>query len=279
MPPGTRHFKEEMQELLDNRLNREARLEVERHLESCEECRREFEALRWTKQFSRRHFAPEAGPAKLEENILKALALEDRDSSAKPIIWRRQRRAILAYGFVLVAGAVLALSYFMLRTAHRKAPEAPAEPASLLSAVAQDYRNYKVEKLPLALQTGDVRELERFFSEGGVAFNPRVFDLAMMNYHLVGGRVHQLINRQSALFVYRGKDNQILLCQMYPGQASELPPPGAILRENKGIRFYIYQVNGLTLAFWQEGSVTCVLTSDIPTEEVVQLAFAKGMKI
>ena len=54
---------------------------------------------------------------------------------------------------------------------------------------------------------------------------------------------------------------------------------GATLRENKGIRFYIYRVNGLTAAFWQEGAVTCVLTSDIASEEVIQLAFAKAVKV
>ncbi|MGH9847469.1 MAG: hypothetical protein ACREEM_52925, partial [Blastocatellia bacterium] len=96
---------------------------------------------------------------------------------------------------------------------------------------------------------------------------------------LVGGRVHQLTNRQSALFVYRGKDNRILICQMYPGQVTELPSSGASLRENKGTRFYIYRVNGLTVVFWQEGAVTCVLTSDSNPEEVIQLAFAKAVKI
>jgi len=275
MPLETRHFKEEIQELLDNRLNHEARLKVEQHLESCEECRREWEALRWTKDIAWRERAPESVPAKLEENILAALALEDDRSSAKTVplrIWRRRRRAILAYGFVLLVGVALALSYFIFRTQLRKAPDLP-------SAVARDYRNYKTEKLSLMLRTGEAEEMESFFSERGVAFNTRVFDLNMMNYHLEGGRVHELIGRQSALFVYRGEGNKILICQMYPGQALELPASGAILRENKGIRFYIYRVHGLTVAFWQEGAITCALTSDIDPEEVVQLAFAKAVKI
>ncbi len=38
-------------------------------------------------------------------------------------------------------------------------------------------------------------------------------------------------------------------------------------------------MNGLTVVFWQEGAVTCVLTSDISPEEVVQLAFAKAVKV
>ncbi len=279
MPLEIRHFQEELQELLDDRLNDEARLEVEQHLASCAECQREFEALRWTKQFSHQRFASASAPAKLEETILKALAIEDDYFVVKPILWWQQRRAILAYGFVLVAGVVLTLSYFVFRTAHRQPLEQSAELASLPLAVARDYQSYQAEKLPLMLQTADVKAMERFFSAQGIAFDTRVFDLGMMNYRLVGGRVHQLLNRQSALFVYRGKDNRILICQMYPGQVTELPSSGATLRENKGTRFYIYRLNGLTIAFWQEGTVTCVLASDIAPEEVIQLAFAKAMKV
>ncbi|MGH9956186.1 MAG: hypothetical protein ACREBC_03525 [Pyrinomonadaceae bacterium] len=156
-------------------------------------------------------------------------------------------------------------------------PKLVAKPA-LPSQVARDYRNYKSEKLRLMLETEDVREMEEFFSEAGIPFRTRVFDLEMMGYRLVGGRVHQLINSQSALFVYRGKGNRIVVCQMYTGQATKLPS-GAVRRANKGIQFYIYRMNGLTVAFWQEGTVTCVLTSDIDSEEVIQLAFAKAMKI
>src|SRR5260221_568028 len=106
----------------------------------------------------------------------------------------------------------------------------------------------------------------------------RVFDLGMMNYSLVGGRVEQLGRRARASFIYRGQGNQILLCQMYAGKVAELPS-GAVQRENKGIKFYIYHSNGLTRVFWQEGSVVCVLISDIESEQVIQLAFAKAMTI
>ncbi len=277
MPLETRHFKDELQELLDHRLNPAARLAVETHLEACAECRRELEALRWTKQFARQTYAAESAPArlpaKLEDNILKALALEDDSAqTVLPGSWWRQRRALLAYGFVLLAGVALTLTYFIFRTQFRHAPDLP-------SVVAQDFRAYQAEKLPLTLQTGEVKALERFFTASGLAFNTRVFDLGMMNYRLVGGRIHQLNGRPSALFVYRGPAGQSLLCQMYPGLVTELPPPTAGLRENNGIRFYLYRVNGLTAVFWQEGAVTCVLTSDIAPEEVVQLAFAKAMKI
>jgi len=98
----------------------------------------------------------------------------------------------------------------------------------------------------------------------------------MMSYQLVGGRVQQPGARPRALFVYRGPANQKLVCQMYAGKVGELPK-GATLRENKGIWFHIYQKAGLTAVFWQEGAVVCVLVSDIESEQVIQLAFAKAM--
>jgi anti-sigma factor RsiW len=291
MPSETRHFQESLQDLLDERLAAEARPEVERHLESCEECRREFEALRWTTQVARRQFAAESAPAKLEASILAALDREDRedredrDSRARAAAprtgwdWRRPWLSVPAYGRALAAGIALALLYFLLRTPSQQPPAPLIASASLPSAVARDFRAYQAGALPLSLQTGEVREMERFFSANGLAFDTRVFDLAMMNYRLAGGRVHQLAGRPSALFVYQGNAGQILLCQMYPGLVTELPPEGAALREHNGIRFYAYRLDGLTAVFWQEGAVTCVLASDIEPEEVIQLAFAKAMKV
>ena len=63
---------------------------------------------------------------------------------------------------------------------------------------------------------------------------------------------------------------------MYVGQVTDLPK-GAVLRENKGFTFHIYQSQGPTAVFRQEGAVVCVLLSDVGPEEVIQLAFAKAM--
>ena len=172
-------------------------------------------------------------------------------------------RPVLAIAAVFLALAIIGGVWFARQ---------PSFPAS----VAQDFRDYQSRKIAMQLDTGDVKEMEAFFTKRGIEFQTRVFDLGMMKYQLVGGRAHELRRQPSAAFAYRGPDGQTLLCQMYPGKTTELPA-GAVLRENKGIKFHIYQANGVTAVFWQEGTVVCALTSDIPTEEVVQLAFAKAM--
>lgn len=93
---------------------------------------------------------------------------------------------------------------------------------------------------------------------------------------MMGGKVHQLSSRKSALYVYRGEENKVLICQMYSGESTELPR-GAGLRENRGIRLYIYRTKGVTMAFWREGGMICVLASDIDSEQLVQFAFTKAM--
>jgi hypothetical protein len=64
---------------------------------------------------------------------------------------------------------------------------------------------------------------------------------------------------------------------MYEGQLADLPRSGD-MREHNGIAFQVYRVGALTLVFWQEGTVVCVLASDADAEAVIQLAYAKAVK-
>jgi anti-sigma factor RsiW len=263
MPTSPKHFKDEIQDLLDNRLDAATRAEVERHLEACTECRREFEALRWTKSFVAKQFAAKAAPSELRENILRAL---ETDGGSATTIMRafqtRQLKPILAWAAALVALGVLAL---LLIPKQR----------TLSQVVARDFRSYQNHKLTLELNTPDVKKMEAFFGAHGLPFTPHVYDLSAKNYPLVGGRVQYLQSLRTEWVAYRGPNNQDLVCQMYVGNVSELPV-GSLEREHRGKKFHIYRVKGVTMVFWQDRKIVCVLISDMPTENVVQLAFAKA---
>jgi DNA-binding transcriptional ArsR family regulator len=58
---------------------------------------------------------------------------------------------------------------------------------------------------------------------------------------------------------------------------AELPPPPSE-RVDDGIAFHVHAREGLTLVFWPEADVLCVLVSDGEPEALLQLAFAKAMK-
>jgi anti-sigma factor RsiW len=268
MPTPPKHFKDEIQDLLDNRLDAAARAEVERHLETCDQCRREFEALQWTRQIAIKRFAQVETPAELREKISRALR-SGEDRREVRIVRPRFRMPKLAAALAVATILLIAIGLVVVFMAK---PGTPPEIA------ARDFRNYKEQKLALELKTDDGKQMETFFASRGVWFNTRVFDLGMMNYRLIGGRVQRVDHEPRALFVYQGPADQILVCQMYAGTVAALPA-GAVERENNGIQFYIYEKRGLTMVFWQEGTVVCVLTSDIGAEQVLQLAFAKAMKI
>lgn len=254
------HYKDELQDLLSGRLHSTEKAAVENHLQACPECRREYESLSWTKQVIVNKLPTPEIPSDLQMRIGKVLDQADREPALKKPL--QQWKALLPYAAVLVL-VLAGVLYFLMRS-----PDLPSQ-------IAKDFQEFQAGRLSLDLRTDDERRMEQFFADRGIPFRTRVFDLAMMKYELVGGRVHELIHRDSALFVYRGEKNEILLCQMYPGRSSDLPE-GALIRENKGIRFHVYKRENLTMVFWPEGNVFCVLVSGIDAERLVQLAFAKA---
>lgn len=252
--------------MLDGRLDAAARQRVERHLEACASCRLERDAILRTKTSAARALGPKDLAPEMTAEIRSVLDREDSEGA------RRLRPPSAAARHLWVPAAAIGIAALMIGLALLL----PGR-RNLASRVAQDYENYKTERLPLPIRTENPKELERYFAARGVSFPTRVLDLRMMGYHLVGGRVLNPDGRKRALFVYRGPNAEVLACQMFEGDVRRLPK-GATLRRNGDFTFFVYRSRGSTQVFWQEGRVVCVLVSDIPEEEVIQLAFAKAMK-
>jgi len=251
---------EEIQDFADGRLPPARREDLEAHLATCPQCARELERLRWVKEGTARLPMHEP-PPDLPARVAQALDGEDRRGSHRSPM---RRYLLPAAGILAAAAAVVIL--------------VSRGPRDLPSAVGRDFAAYRKAALSLDTTSGDGPALERYFARRGLAFRTRVFDLGMMGYGLVGARVHRLDDRPTALFAYRGVDDRTLMCQMFEGSLDELPQGGEP-REHNGIEFRIFKEDGLTLVFWMEGSVVCVLVSDVPGEDVVQLAYAKAVKV
>src|SRR3954468_9216079 len=166
MPTSPKHFKDEIQDLLDNRLDARTRAEVERHMEACTECRREFEALRWTKSFAAKQFAAKSAPPELRDNILRAFEADvggANTTTRLPGFQTRKLKPILAWAAALVALGILAL---VLIPKQRTLPQ----------IVARDFRSYQNQKLTMELNTPDVKTMEAFFGKHDLPFAPHVYD-------------------------------------------------------------------------------------------------------
>jgi len=262
MTDNASHLGATLQDLLDERLDAARQTEVLTHLAGCPQCRSELEALRWVRDVALKQLPVEDVPPALAARVVAALDVTDKQTVRRG--WRRRTMAAA----VLAAAAVVLLLLV--------SPSSNGD--TLPNAVARDFVAYRDGTLPLTLHTSDVAAVERFFVAGGAPFAMRAFDLGMMQYQLVGGRLHRLRGRPSALFVYSGPGDRNLVCQMYEGQLADLPRSDDV-REHNGITFRVYRAGTVTLVFWQEGPVVCVLASDADAEAVIQLAYAKAVKV
>lgn len=196
MTENASHLGATLQDFLDERLDAARRAEVQTHLEGCPECRGELAALRWVRDVALKQLPVEDVPPALAPRVAAALDAADKQPDKR----RWGRRA--AAGALLAAAAVVLLLLV--------SPSGTQD--TLPDAVALDFAAYRDGTLPLTLHTSDGAAVERLFVTGGAPFAMRVFDLGMMQYQLVGGRVHRLRSRPSALFVYRGPGGRDLVC-------------------------------------------------------------------
>lgn len=259
--PG--HPLERLGELLDQRLSPAEVAEVRGHIAVCAECRREFDWLaagRAAALVARGH-----EPAPADVRALVTAALDDVDRAAAPAGAPRPTRRVLWAGLAAAAALVLFVAEPWRQATAKPVDEAQAAYVALRGGGAE------LERL-----TGDAAVLERFFNESVAGPRVRVIDLGMMGWSLEGGARRRLGAQPSALYAYRLAAGARLVCQMYQGRLADLPAADGTRTEN-GFEFRVYTRAGVTLVFWQEGELVCVLAADLPAADVVALAVAKAM--
>jgi hypothetical protein len=142
------------------------------------------------------------------------------------------------------AGAVALLLWAFLAS-----PDLP-------SRAAHDYLRVRDGALLVEERSDDPEGLEAFFSEKALPFPVRVRDLRGRGYRLRGGRVHEIAGRTSALVVYRGPSDELLLCETFAGTTSDLPKP-----DEEAGQAAIYRREDTTQVFRQAGPALEVCVS------------------
>jgi anti-sigma factor RsiW len=260
MSLNDKHYDLEIQDLIDGRLDPDVQSKVESHIATCSKCRSEFENLKNIKHILTTQIQQVATPADLRSKVHKSLEKEKLSNQG------RRFGSILAAAAVMILLIIAAILYRNISG------------SNLPSIVAEDYQSFVAKRLTLQKVSNRPEEIQNFFRNAGIPFETRVFDLAMMNYQLLGGTIHEIDDKQSAFFVYEGPNQIKMVCQMFLSSVKELPYTSEI-RDHNGIRFFIFKEEDVNLVFWQEGKIVCVLASDTNKEDVIQLAFAKAVKI
>lgn len=271
----TAHPGDQLVELVDGRLDEGAASTIRGHLAACDACRALHADLVAAQSAAVRLRVDVAMPADLLASVTRALDAETvpTRATAPPRAATSTRdltrpHARVRWPLWTGAAAAAVVLAFVVLGPRDVVLDLPAQAARDLEAVGSG-------TLPLDAQVSDAAALERYFA-ATAGPRVRVIDLAMMGIVLEGGVRHTLDGRQSALYSYRTPSGARLVCQMYEGRLADLPPPGDV-REQNGFRFHIYTRGAVTLVFWQEGELVCVLASELPADEVIALAVAKAM--
>lgn len=184
------HPRDVLQDALDHRLAPKELRKLDAHVRSCERCRGELEALRWTKARASSARSIEA-PSDLEARLRQAF---DREDKARARVPSRSRAGLRGWAPWLAAAAgVVAAVWIGGRFWMSAVP----------GSVAGLYRDFASGAIPLEIASTDPAELERFFLRRGLPFKTRVFDLGMMGYRLEGGGVRPVDGEDGALIAYR----------------------------------------------------------------------------
>lgn len=254
-------FRREIPDLLDGRLSARRRVRLERHLEECADCRREWRAIVPVKDAVRSVRSDREPPSDLVAQVLSALDREDQLGERSLAVQGRWLAA-------LAAAAVLAIVFLLAR-------QQPTDPSR---QAAQDWKGWKSGRVQLEIRSDSPHAISRFFSERDIGFPVGAASLHVPGYRLVGARVHVLGGHPSAFSVYRGRQNEILVCQMYEGRLTHLSSPSRVL-EKGGVRLYVYLGADLTRVAWQDGPLVCVIVSNGAPGEVVGLALAQARRV
>jgi len=260
---------------VDSRLDDGARQDVERHINRCPQCRLEVERQTAAKRAMSRLSAPEMAPdfARRLETAIAAEPLPPGEAHTVPSTTGQTEahvsaapQPLLSRRWLLGLGAAAAVGIVAWIYGRRN--------PSLPQAAADAARAHGEGTLTLTSTMTDADALNTDLG-ARAGFPVRVFDLGMMGFALRGGRLWAIGDNPSALWVYAGAAGE-LVCQMFRGSIEDLPEP-VESRSERGFTFLVYHVYGETQVFWQEGPVVCVLASNLPSEDVIQLAIAKAM--
>lgn len=260
------HYGDELQDFLDKRLNANVRRAVEEHLASCADCRREIDALAWTKQ-AMQLIPTTRAPGHLRDEVRQALDTERVEVelfSESPRSWGSNWPFAMAIA-VLVGLAAVIVNEFLSR------------PVTLPTVAAGDFRELRADDLDLQLHTTSADVMSAYFAGYEIPFPVRVLDMRSRGLALVGGRVLGPSDRARTLVVYRAASGQLIANEMFNGREEGLPA-GGTPREQGGVRFTLYRDGRVASVFWREGPVVCSLASDIDPVQLLQLAASQAKR-
>jgi anti-sigma factor RsiW len=262
---------EEIQELItalvDQELTDAERHGVEAHLQDCTACALIAEQQRQVKQAIRARAERMHAPAQLRRNILSDERIFPKRKAAS--WWRSFRpsthvaRAAFAAALLVVVGLP---AFLLLRPRSEPiAAAALATYATLAKAEIPAGRTEKPEEI-----------VSRLAREVGAHFHPMGYDLSGLQMQPVAGSVQEIHGRKVLVVIYRGQGGT-LFCYTFTGSEADVPPNAAKFFESaKRMNLYAFSRGPVNAVLHREGDLICILASEIPMAELLELTRSKA---
>jgi anti-sigma factor RsiW len=209
---------------LDDELDPVRSLDVQRHLDACPGCAREYAAHRSLRTALRDEALYFRSPKGFERRVHAALgsqgAIESGMGGQGAVGgWLRMRWAWLPAG---AAAALLAVTVFTIWRVVVLPPGSPADDPLGREVVASHVRSLMASHLT-DVPSSDQHTVKPWFN-GRLDFSPPVKDLAGEGFPLVGGRLDYLAGRPVAALVYQRRLHVInLMVWPAPDEADRSP--------------------------------------------------------
>jgi anti-sigma factor RsiW len=231
---------DEIRELIDAYADDELDLvssrEVERHLQSCDDCRSAKQNVQVVRDALRESGAAYKAPAGLRRKIRRALRSEDK--SLSPFRWL----------LVPAACALVLLAGWQVWQTTRSAGDAVAN-----EVVASHVRSLLATHL-VDVTSSDQHTVKPWF-DGKIDFAPQVNDLSAHGFPLLGGRLDYFNGAPAAALVYQHNKHPInLFIQPAPGHEDKAPST--------------HTVRGYNLIRWSRDGLNYWAISDLNATEL-----------
>jgi len=93
-----------------------------------------------------------------------------------------------------------------------------------------------------------------------------------MHVQPVGGAVQEINGRKILITVYTG-NNMSVTCFTFLGTEEDAPKDTTTSFDTaKKIKFYAFSKDGLNAVFHREGDIICILVSNMPAQELLDVA-------
>jgi anti-sigma factor RsiW len=244
-----------LQAYLDGEVDALSAADIERHMQSCADCRALYQELQQLRTAMREQLPPVQTPPTLRAQIMRALDQEDLTPSPPSMpsmpqrrsrIWRMGQFWIGAAGGLGAAALAAALGFVLLT---------PLRTAPLVDELLSAHVNSLLSTHLVDVVSTDRHTVKPWFA-GQTDVSPAVADFEPQGYKLVGGRVDYLEHQRAAVIVYRHGAHVI---NVFSWAATHRSMFERVTR------------NGYHLLFWSAGDLQYCAVSDTGWDELAAL--------